>query len=399
MRFDALPLLALCVLISPVMAQQSTPAPPSAPAVYGSVSGHVACVDSNQPARLASVTLQTIDVKPDPVSGSEVRARTMRTYQTALDGSFIIPKVRPGTYYVVIQKPGYLSPITQFTQKELQQPTPETLARILRAVPTVSVEPNHVSTIDTRIERGAEFAGTIRYDDGTPVAETYVTVLTKETRDTKDTWVSNYSGGTTDDLGHYRITGLSPAEYLLQVDLRLTDMYVSNVLGGSRSSSSNSKYSLSFYSGDVTRKDKGSSIKLSAGEQHDGADITIPVSKLHSVSGTITEQRSGHVINAGQVSLAYDDGTELVSTSVDKDDSAFHFDFVPEGEYTLKVKNAKDVAREEIPSAPGTIGPTQSKETTIREYGTQSQPLVVQADSAGIVIAVPGKNAKVAGTQ
>ncbi len=396
-------LIFLLFSMSMLAGAQSLQRAPAPPPVYGTVSGRVTCVDTNQPARLASVTLQTIDVKPEPSPGTNTPMvpveKMMRTYQTALDGSFFIPKVTPGTYYVVIQAPGYISPITQFSQAELQQPTPEILTRILKIVPTVTVSSNQTANLETRIDRGAEFSGTISYDDGTPVGGTYVNALNKETKDGKETWVSNHNGSSTDDRGHFRITGLPPGEYLLEVDLRTYETYVSNILGGSRSSMNNSKYGLTFYSGDVARKDKGTSIKLKAGEQRDAADITIPVSKLHRVVGTLTEQRSGHVVNDGKITLKFPDGAELSNTEVDPEDNTFHFDFIPEGEYILAVTNAKDVAREQIPQPPGTFSSVRTKDTTLREYGPATQSLSVQNDISGLTINVPAKVAKPTGTQ
>ena len=392
-------LAAMCVVGCAGGAAQSVRTRPVVVAT-GTVSGHVYCVDTNLPARIASVTLQTIDVKAEPAPGAkEEPPEALRTYQTSLDGSFRIPKVRPGTYYVVIQMAGYLSPITEFTRAELSQPTPELLARVMKAVPNVTVEASHTTNLEVRIERGAAITGIVRYDDGTSVASRYVTALVKETKDKKDAWVSRNEGASTDDQGRYRITGLPPGEYLLRLSLSLTDMFVSSVIDGSRSSSSSTKYSLEFYSGDTTQESKGKSFKITDGEQRDGAEITIPVSKLHSVTGTITEQRSGHVVNAGKAVLTYDDGTELVSTIVDKDDAMFHFDFVPEGTYTLAVSEAKDVVREEVPKPPGYWPPYDTKETVVREYGTQKQPLVVESDMTGVVVAVAAKAGKPDGAQ
>ncbi len=397
--------LAACLLVAisvpGASARTQQPVVARQPAVLtGAVAGHISCSDTNLPARIASVTLQSIDVPGDPVPGAKAPpTEVLRTYQTSLDGSFVIPKVRPGTYYVVIQMAGYLSPITEFTRAELSQPTPEILAEVMKVVPTVTVEASHTTNLETRLDRGAAVTGVVRYDDGTAVASTYVTVLAKETKDKKDSWVSRHEGSSTDDQGHYRITGLPPGEYLLRVSLSLTDMYVSTVIDGSRSSSSNTRYSLEFYSGDTPQQSKAKSVKITEGEQHDGADLTIPVSKLHTVTGTITELRSGHIVNAGKAVLTYDDGTQLVSTNVDKDDAMFHFDFVPEGTYTLAVSEVKDVTRVEIPNPPGSFPPSDTKETTVREYGTQKQSLIVESDMSGVMVAVPPKGSRQAATQ
>ncbi len=48
---------------------------------------------------------------------------------------------------------------------------------------------------------------------------------------------------------------------------------------------------LMVYSGDATRKSDADVFKLGPGEERAGDDITIPLSKLHSVSGVVTAAR------------------------------------------------------------------------------------------------------------
>ncbi len=391
MRSRCSAVLMIFASLTQAQKSQRTPAPPP---VYGSVTGRVTCVDTNLPARLAPVTLQSIDVKPEVTDWSKTVPRTLRTYQTGLDGSFAIPKVTPGTYYVVVQQAGYLSPVTQFTRAELQQPTPEILARVLKVVPVVTVEANHASNLEVRIERGAAISGTIRYDDGSPAVSTQVTVLGRETKAGKGVWGSSLYNfrATTNDQGQYRVTGLPGGEYLLRVRMEIEDMIEDGVLGSSgHSSSSTTRYQLHYFYGDTPRQDQGKPIKLQPGEQQDAADITIPIGKLHSIAGTLTNARNGQVVNAGKLTLHLSDGAELASTKVDPEDNTFRFDFVPEGEYTLAVTEAKDVAREPVPPKAGVAELPQTKDTTLREYGNASQPLIVQSDVSGLVVPLPTK--------
>jgi hypothetical protein len=54
---------------------------------------------------------------------------------------------------------------------------------------------------------------------------------------------------------------------------------------------------LSVYSGNVFREKDAKPIEVTAGSERDGADITIPLLGLHSVSGTVTALADGHTIN------------------------------------------------------------------------------------------------------
>jgi hypothetical protein len=396
MRFSICSLVLLCSFTFS-NAQQATRPTPQNPSTLGSILGHVYCSDTNAPARLAKVTLMPIPEDAGPVEKeSHHPQRTIYTpIQTMLDGSFTMPHVEPGYYYLVVQYPGYVSPVSQLTREDLAHPSLDMQKFIASVLPSVSVASNRVTTTDIHIQRGATIRGTIRYDDGSPAPDLDIRILRK---DKTDHWklIPNL-GSSSDDEGHYRIIGLPAGDYVLQTDLALQDEVTDYLFGSSDSSggsySSNSRYNLPIFSGGATRQSDAKHIKLGDGENDAGEDIVIPISKLHSITGSIT-QRTGRVINAGTVVLQYpDDHSEAASAKVDKDDSTFHFDFIPEGNYILKVTDARDVSREEISNGPAAIPPTHTKETTIKNYGEQQQPIVVVGDMSDIVVPVPEKGA------
>ena len=389
----------LSSLASISSAQQATRQAPQTVPTFGSILGHVYCSDTNTPARLAKVTLMPI---PEDTGPAEKEAHhPQRTFytpiQTLLDGSFTMSHFEPGFYYLVVQYPGYVSPVSQLTREDLAHPSLDMQKFIASVLPTVSVVPNRVTTTDIHIQRGAAIKGIIHYDDGSPAPDLYIRVLRK---DKGDHWnlIRNLTGISNDE-GQYRIIGLPAGEYILQTDLSLQDEVTDYLFGSADSSggsyASNSRYDLPIFSGGVTRQSDAKHIKLGDGEDDSGEDIVIPISKLHSITGSITQARTGRVINAGTVALQYpDDNSEAASAKVDKDDSTFHFDFIPEGNYILKVTDARDVTREEISNGPaGTMPPTRTKETTIKNYGEQQQPIVVVGDMSDIVVPVPEKGA------
>ena len=106
-------------------AQTATSVPEAAPAPEptGSVSGHVYCADTNQPARLAVVTLQSAPRKigAGPAKQVDPDAQSVPpTVRTGLDGSFFFPKVKPGTYFLIADYAGYLSPIAKLSPEEMR---------------------------------------------------------------------------------------------------------------------------------------------------------------------------------------------------------------------------------------------------------------------------------------
>jgi hypothetical protein len=365
----------------------------------GTVTGHIICADTNLPARMADVFLQPVvdtSILGKKPGDQPSEAPTTLT-ETLLDGGFTIANVKPGNYYVFVEKLGYLSPLAELSREDLNHPTPDMADLIAKLLTPVTITANRTSTVEVRILKGAALSGTIRFDDGTPDANTEVRLLTK---DKTGKWapfrtklLSIFSSPNTDDQGSYRISGLPAGEYLIKTTLTLSETILNHVFAEGGGSANNSKYSLNIYFGDVFRERDAKPIKLGEGEESSSADITVPISKLHAVSGTVLVAGTGHVVNGGRIAIYYaDDDSGLVSAKIDKDDSAFHFYYVPEGEYTLKVTDAHDVTREEVPYDPGTIPPSHTVEKNIRDYGPQSQPIIINGDMTGVTIQVLPKS-------
>jgi len=72
-------------------------------------------------------------------------------------------------------------------------------------------------------------------------------------------------------------------------------------------------------------------LKLGDQQASDGVEIEVLLSKMHAVTGSLAQEGSGRVVNAGHVSLVYrDDGSELAGVDVTAEDDTFHMNFVPE---------------------------------------------------------------------
>ena len=326
--------------------------------VTTTVSGHVYCADTNAPARMASVILQPAEAIDAFKPGADNHVSSHgESVQTLLDGSFTIQHVPPGTYYVIASEPGYISPVASLFLPASDRPTTDDSAakRIPRPAPRITVQSNLAVAVNVTLERGAAVSGTVLYDDGSPASGLYVMVLVRK----KDGWVhlpsnpvgnSSYAGST-NDQGNFRISGLPAREYALEAELHLSKTIYSIDDHGSTSVSMNRVYSLSIYSGNKIRPKDAVPFSLSSGEERHGEDIEIPISRMHSVRGSIAAARDGHPVNGGQLSLLYpDDKSEASNTSLTKDDDGFSFSFVPEGDYILRVNGASDNEYVEVPN-------------------------------------------------
>jgi hypothetical protein len=110
-----------------LQAQRPAPATQAPSQAFGSVTGHVSCTDTGQPARFAGVQLLSeqpaaplLDAKDmgKDADFSKVLAKSMAAVLkgkglsaiTDIEGNFTLDKVPPGTYYLIPQLAGYLSP-------------------------------------------------------------------------------------------------------------------------------------------------------------------------------------------------------------------------------------------------------------------------------------------------
>ena len=170
-RVGGFAVAVLCV--AGMSAQTKSVAKPEAePAPsFGVVSGHVYLAGSNVPARLVNVNLQPLQVQEEKATFSPGRVTPLpfTVYQTDLAGSYTIPHVAAGLYYVIVNAPGFLSPFAEFTSEELKNPSPEIAKRIAESLPVISVGPNATVMHDVRLQRGASLSGTVRFDDGHPM--------------------------------------------------------------------------------------------------------------------------------------------------------------------------------------------------------------------------------------
>jgi hypothetical protein len=170
--------------------------------------------------------------------------------------------------------------------------------------------------------------------------------------------------------------------------MRLEKVAFSGLIGSaglSIGSSGSDNGEVSIYSGSKFRKQEAKVIKVGEGEQLGGLDITIALTGLHKVQGTVTARRDGHLLSKGNVSLIYEDnGQEAQHTEIDRDGN-FELPNVPEGRYLLRLTGAEDT--ELIQERP--FNENRTEEKTLKKYGQAEISLVVQADMTSANLAAP----------
>jgi hypothetical protein len=395
-----LSLSAALGLLRPLATLQTTiPETPT-----GSVSGYVYCADTNAPARFANVVLEPesvirasgVDWPPRDPAPTD-RGDTTTAIYAALDGSFRFEGVKPGRYYLIANLPGYINPLSQVAQGDLERPTPELKDMIATLLePVVVVTANHTTAASLRLIRGATLSGTVTYDDGNPAIDANLHLLVRQ-RNSKWGEANLVLTGLrqwpslairTDDRGRFRISGLAPGTYALDVSISTTVMTFSKLqLGGaSLQSSTHTGQTLHIYSGNRLIQKDAAPIVITAGEDRADAGIVIPLSHLHTVSGTLTAKRDGHALNQGRAILLYRADKSEVQDDWVEADGSFSFSFIPEGEYLLQIRHAADTELREGRSSDGT---SVVLPVPVHSYSEFEQPLSVPGDLTGVLAPAP----------
>lgn len=390
MRLIGLGVLALTGCAAFLCAQQTTAKPAGS-----TITGHVFLADTNGPARMATVMLQPAEVIDATRAEKKLsKAVSSQSVQTLLDGSFTIPNVQPGDYYVVASAAGYVSPLyallsaTNDAQKDA-----ETAKKLAALAPRITVQANLPASANVTLERGAAVSGTVLYDDGSPASGIGVRLLVRKKGEWTDPPSMAFSQSipsvTTDDRGHYRISGVPAQQYAVEAQLSLQTWTYEVSDHGNTMATSSQVYSLPVYSGNHFRKKDAEGFSVTLGDEHAGEDLEIPVSRLHTLRGNVIAAHDGHLINGGRVHLLNpDDRSELDSANVTRD-GEFTFNFVPEGDYILRVTGAADTEYTEVPNAKGVMPPTHTETHVLRHYGDAEMPIHISGDMTGVVISAP----------
>jgi hypothetical protein len=402
---------ALFFLTATLIAQQ--PGSTNQPPQQAQVTGRVFCADTGQPARFAGV--QLIADQPAKAPGfdpatlgkgpnfeklfasaltSVMKGSNLSTV-TGLDGSFSLDKVPPGIYYVVAQLPGYQSPLSQLSQLERIKADAATLKAVESTAEKIVIQANQGAHVDIRLERGASISGTVRYDDGSPAPGVAPILMVMEQN---GKWKELGSLGTlpttTNDRGHYRIFGVQAGKYALKA--ALPTMQASVGLGASVALHMNMGDALLVYSGGALREADVKPVEVGQGQDIDGIDIIFPLNNLHSVSGSVVAKSDNHAVDSGTIELEDSETKAKLRTTLIEHDGGFHLNYIPDGQYILRVTTAADTEKSATDDDSDFSRMLHSK--ALKSYGGAELPIILKSDSTGLVLQVPDTQAPPAKT-
>jgi hypothetical protein len=161
---------------------------------------------------------------------------------------------------------------------------------------------------------------------------------------------------------------------------------------GSISLHMNTGDALVVYSGGALRQKDVKPIEVAKGDEVDGVDITFPLSDLHVVSGSVVAKSDTHPVNAGTVTIVDSETHDPARTTMIDREGSFRFNYVPDGQYVLKVSGAADVEKTGSDESVSDLGRMMNSKP-LKSYGLVEQPLVLKNDAIGLTLQVPDAGA------
>lgn len=355
--------VACCGVLAVInLAAQLPPPPPPPPPVFGdgmqepdapvfgtgAISGVVVDGATGQP--LAGAFVQLSNQTPGAAAAATPRPRQT----TDSRGRFIFTKLPPSANYIlIVSRPGYLDG----GYKRLPGSTAQTRIGL--------IDGGWFSAADVQMWKPSSISGTVRDERGEPVVGTQVRVLMRVRIGGASRWAAG-PGSDTDDRGVYRIAGLQPGAYVVQVPsiqvtlpsghitmygtsaprptagapaptTRQTPDIIRNADGHGVLLMPGSAYQAMFHPA-APVVSEAQVIELTFGEEHKGADVALRQVPTVTVSGRVLGPPDAvaglpvRLVPTGNESMGPAGENALTKTDAS---GAFTLVNVPEGEYTL----------------------------------------------------------------
>jgi hypothetical protein len=318
---------AFCFAVSLARAQTQPPAPvPTATAAVanGTIRGHVVAADSGQPLRRAQVRI----VAMEPTKGSSGFNRELLSAMTDADGKYELGDLSPGRYTVMAFKTAYVTASWGQTQAgQAGKPLD------LRAGDVVD-------RVDFSLPRGGVITGRIVDEFGEPLSSIQVSAAQARVINGKRD-LQQMNSASTDDLGEFRIYGLTPGQYYVKTTWRRMGGFVDPT------SPDRTGYADTLFPGTQSVED-AQRFTVRAGQTiSDLMMALLPISTVR-VEGTVVDTSGKPLGNTQLLITRNEGGVGLVSSGAPvRPDGTFVIPNLTAGEYNLRTQPAppqKDTA-------------------------------------------------------
>jgi hypothetical protein len=336
------PVLLVALLPVDLFAQAPPPPPPvplqmprDAAQKTGTarLSGRVTALDSGRPIRRAVVRLMAPEI------------REPRSVSTDADGRWELRELPAGRYSIMVTKGGFVS--LSYGQVRPFEP----------GKPVELADGQVQEKLDVALPRGGVIAGRVVDEFGEPVIGVRVSPH-------RFRYVSGrrqltaLTSATTDDLGGFRLHGLSPGDYYVSAQ--------SNTFTFLGTSEDRTGYGHTFYPGTLSQGE-ASRVTVAIGQEVQNLIIALVPSRMASISGTLTTA-SGKPAPMGMVMLR-DASAGASPTSMTPGmvrDGVWTISGVTPGQYELIAQGFSDLQRLEA------VAVTGSSAGVVPEFASQS---------------------------
>lgn len=304
----------LCTLLLTTLAgAQRRDAPPDPRTAR--LSGRVLAADTGKP--LQGALVQIVDLR-----AANPAERQGQWVTTGTDGRWELRTLAAGRYIVSASKSGYL-------KLEYGQLRPFERGKILELASAQSLD-----TVDVTLPRAGAITGRIFDEFGDPVTAVFVRALRHRYVDGQRQLIplveglevlASGGGDITDDLGQFRIHGLTPGEY-----------YVSALFNPPGESATRTGYPPIYYPGSASVA-QARRVAVRIGEEAREVSFNLVSAQYAAVSGTVINS-AGAAVTASVVLRASEPGAvQLTSAGKTATGGAFNLTHVPPGDYQLQV--------------------------------------------------------------
>jgi len=327
---------------TPTPNAQASPAPPrdnqgQEKTGTSRLSGRVTAGDTGKPVRRALVRATSTD-NPQP-----------RSVSTDADGRWELKTLPSGSYRIRIEKGGYVA-VFYGQQRPFAQ----------GKVVDVS-EGQTIDKLDVALPRAGVITGVVLDEFGEPMTGARVSAMRYGYMNGQKRLMSVGSSAITDDIGQYRLHGLTPGEYVIAASTQ-----TAIILGAS---DDRMGYASTYYPGTAVSAE-AQRVRVSEAQEIPQVTFNMVATRVATISGTAVNS-AGKPINRGFISVTSfsESGGPMGFGTQLKPDGSFQFTNVAAGEYRVSVQYSPSADDNMMPGPPGSASGTEYASVAVNVAG------------------------------